>query len=601
MHPSIQSNYERSLAVLCAAFILCYFYVFTYDGLHTFFTYDDGMALIALHQVFETPFYKNLLQVLQVFTKAFRPMGSLFYRPLYAIFGFDPYPFRVVVHLFLILNIGLLYRLVRNLGGSKESGALAALIVAYNGSMVDLFYNTSTVYDVLCCTFYLSAINVYVRGRSNGEPLSTRRMVWVILFYLAAFDSKEMSVTLPAILLAYEAVYHFREYKNVPVVKRSGGLIAAMLVMAAIYSKVKVSTMASTSAYTPHASSQHILKGLAGYIQQLTLRDPESFSGRHAIIIGIILVGSMLLVRSRASIFGLLYLTLALTPVVLIAPRGGYAAYVAYPGLAIAVGSILAEARSWLVHKLKRPAAELHSAVALFVVMAVFLCHANALARQTGMGHLTWDQSKRIDFFAGLKHTIPEFPPNARVLITEDPWGPDWGPMFLTRLKYHDPDVWLDRTANFDKDKPPNLATYDALIKYQEPALDLVGAKIFGFEMKWETRFPVAKPGVFTVTSSNPNWQNRSIVFTPSAARAGQSVTMTAPGLSNTKVNVVYRVLSHDSSAVHTDMNWCTLDANGTCTIRAPYAGDVGTMVVDWIQPENQRWIFTTGVMTVVE
>lgn len=599
MHPSQQSAYERRLSILGAIFILCYFFLFSYDGLHAFFTYDDGMALVALHRVFETPLWKNVVEVLQVFTKQFRPLGALFWRSAYALFGFDPLPYRIVIHSWLIMNIGLVFLLARALGLSKEAVALTTLIFSYNGSMMDLYYNTSTVYDVLCFTFYVGALIVYARGRSAGKPLTIRRALAVAGLFLAALDSKEIAVTLPAILLIYEAVYHFRDLKSGPIVRNSGGLLAAMFVIAAIYSKVKVSHMGQATAYDPHTSFAFVLVGYARYLQQLTLRMPESFTPARGGMIAGILVVATLLVRSRAAVFGLIFFAVALIPVAIIAPRGAYAAYVAYPGLALAAGSILAEARSQLFRMIRKPQADLGSAVALFLCVGGYLAYCNATARKTGMGHMTWDQSKRIDFMGGLKRTIPEFPPNARVLVTDDPWGPDWGPMFLTRLDYHDGVVWMDRVKNMDK--PPDLVPYDALIKYKEPDLDVVPATILGFKMPWEIRFPIARPGVFTISTANPNWLGRNIVFSPPAVRAGQPVSMTAPGLANVKVNVVYRVLSGGHSTAKTVLNWCTLDASGACTVLAPPAGGVGTVVVDWIQPENQRWIFTTGVLTVVE
>jgi hypothetical protein len=599
MHPSTQSSYERSLSILAGIFILTYFWVFSYDGLHAFFTYDDGMALVALHGVFKTPFWKNILEVLEVFTKAFRPAGSIFWRGLYAVFGFDPLPYRIIIHLMLVMNIALVYILARRLALTKEAAALSALIFSYNGSMVDLYYNTSTIYDVLCCTFYVSALMVYVRGRSTGNPLSTGRIAGVVLLYLAALDTKEIAVTLPAVLAIYELIYNFRDLKSRAIVQRSAGLFAAMFVMAAIYSKVKVTNMGQNDAYTPKASTQFILGGFARCLQQLTLRNPDAFTMAKAGTVAGVLLAATALIRTRAAFFGLLYMTVALIPVAIIAPRGGYASYVAYPGLALAVGSLLAEARSRLIRLARKPQADLASAVILFLLSAGVLAYLNAHARKESMGNQTWDQAKRVDFMAGLKRTIPEFPPNARVIVTEDPWGPDWGPMFLTILKYHDKDLWLDRLKNMDK--PPDFTTYDALIKYKEPSLDIVPATFLGLKMKWEVRFPIAHPGEFTISSANPAWQGKNIVFSPNAARIGQQVTMTAPGLANVKLNAVYRIVSGGQSTTHTVMNWCTLDANGTCTMTAPPAGSVGTLVVDWIQPENQRWIFTTGILTVVE
>src|SRR5215471_9946621 len=88
--------HSRALFILATLFISCYFILFSYDSFNTYFCFDDGMALISMHHVWEFPFRANLLEVLTVFTPAFRPLGALVYRPLYALFGFNPLPFRIV-------------------------------------------------------------------------------------------------------------------------------------------------------------------------------------------------------------------------------------------------------------------------------------------------------------------------------------------------------------------------------------------------------------------------------------------------------------------------------------------------------------------------
>src|SRR5580700_3692393 len=92
----------RALAILCALFILAFFTFFSYRGLFSYFTFDDGTTVIACLRPFETPFWRDLLHILTVFTSAFRPLTTMFWKPLYAVFGFNPLPFRIVVHLLLM-------------------------------------------------------------------------------------------------------------------------------------------------------------------------------------------------------------------------------------------------------------------------------------------------------------------------------------------------------------------------------------------------------------------------------------------------------------------------------------------------------------------
>src|SRR5579871_5093699 len=139
---------QRSLYVLTALFIFVYFFFFSYDGLRTYLNFDDGMNFIAMHRQWEFTLWHNLFDALKVFTIAPRPLGALFYRPIYYFFGFDPPAFRVFFYMFLLLNIVIAYRFARWVGATREAAALSTLLFCYNASMMDLYYSTGTIYDV---------------------------------------------------------------------------------------------------------------------------------------------------------------------------------------------------------------------------------------------------------------------------------------------------------------------------------------------------------------------------------------------------------------------------------------------------------------------
>ena len=181
MSPASSPPESRSLAVLTALFILSFFTFFTYSGLFAYFTFDDGTTLFACLKPFETPLWRDLLHIVIVFTQAFRPLTTMFWRPLYATFGFNPLPFRIAEHLLLAINIGVAYFLARRLAATREAAALTALVFCYNASMSVLFYNTCLVGDVMCSLFYGLALAVYAGARQSGDSLAWRRIAAVIL------------------------------------------------------------------------------------------------------------------------------------------------------------------------------------------------------------------------------------------------------------------------------------------------------------------------------------------------------------------------------------------------------------------------------------
>ncbi len=591
---------SRKLAFFAALFIFSYFLLFSYNGLSTHLSFDDGMNFIAMHHQWEVPAWRNILDCLKVFTTATRPLGALFYRPMYYFFGFDPVPYRIVVYLLLTFNIILAYRFARALGATREAATLSTLLFSYNASLFDLFYNTGTIYDLMCFALYIGALLIYIRERSKCNNLSTKTMVIVGLLFLASLDAKEMSVILPAALLFYELLYRQQDFKSRVILTRVASFIAVTGIISAIFLKVKVTDMSANKLYHPQLSVPFVLKGMGHYFEQFFYRPPDSFGPGSVAVAIVLLLGAAAILRSRPVAFGTLFFIAGLLPVAIIPPRSGYAAYIAFPGITLALGVILAAAREALLRVTGKKNLEQPSMIAVFLLVAVVSVMSFAHYRKIAMTNFLWSQERVIGLMEGFKKNIPEFPPGGRILILDDPWGPDWGPMFLTRLMYHDPTVWVDRMHN--DEKPADRNTYDLLVTYKQPFIDLAPAKFFGlFKMNWEMRATTTAEGEFIVSAPTESRAPRDIDFSPVAARTGRPVKVTVPGVANVKIDAVYRILSNGRSTVTVAQGWCVLDAQGTCTIPAPRAGQVGMLVVDWIRRPNERWIFTNGVLTVVE
>lgn len=593
----------RTLSVLAALFIFSYFLLFSYNGLSTHLSFDDGMNFVAMHHQFEVTIWRNVLDCLKVFTIANRPLGALFYRPMYAMFGFNPVPYRIVVYLFLVFNIILAYRLFRALDVSREGATLATLLFSYNASFFDLFYNTGTIYDVWCFSLFIGALVIYIRERSTKQQLSARTMIVVTFLYLASLDAKEMSVVMPAFLLYYEALYNAPKFRSRALAIRVGSFIALTGVIAAIFLKVKVTDMSANQLYHPRLSLPFILNGMGHYFEQFFYLPQHSFGPGHVAIAILLLLGAGALLRSRPVIFGTLFFVTGLFPVAIIPPRSGYAAYIAFPGITLAIGVILASLRERLFRLTRldrREKLEQASMIALFLLVAVLSVKAFAHNRKIGMSNFLWSQERVIGLMNSFKKNIPEFPPDGRILILDDPWGPDWGPMFLTRLEYNDPTVWVDRLRN--PEKPGPMDSYDLLVTYKQPYIDLAPATFFGlFKMNWEIHSSSRTDGEFIISAPTESRAPRDIAFSPVAARTGRPVKVTVPGLSNVKIDAIYRVLSNGKSKLTISPGFCNLDDTGSCTVPAPAVGQMGAMVVDWIRRPNERWIFTSGILTVVE
>src|SRR5260370_1606678 len=126
---------------------------------------------------------------------------------MFDIAGFNPVPFHISNLFTLAANIWLTYCVTRRLTGSREAGALAVLLISYHGSFIPLYFDTGYIYDVVCYFFYFATLSFYLRVRSRPRPPSWRELVILSALYICALNAKEMALTMPGMLIAYEWLY----------------------------------------------------------------------------------------------------------------------------------------------------------------------------------------------------------------------------------------------------------------------------------------------------------------------------------------------------------------------------------------------------------
>src|SRR4029450_7522523 len=126
--------------------------------------------------------------------------------PLYHFFSLNPLPYRIVHISILAATIPIFFCLAQLLSGSRAVAFLGALAMCYHGQMASLVFGGSFIYDVLCGFFYFAALTYYVRIREKGVRLRVGQLATFLALYVCALNSKEMAVSLPVIVLIYEAL-----------------------------------------------------------------------------------------------------------------------------------------------------------------------------------------------------------------------------------------------------------------------------------------------------------------------------------------------------------------------------------------------------------
>lgn len=132
------------------------------------------------------------------FANFFRPFGTLIYWIFWHAFGLSPLPYHIFAWALHTLNVLLLYALLSRIVGSQYAAAVGVLVFSFRSNFADIYWSFGTIFELLACSLVFLAILIYAR------EFSYARLAIVAILYVLAIKSKEMAVTLPAILILYD-------------------------------------------------------------------------------------------------------------------------------------------------------------------------------------------------------------------------------------------------------------------------------------------------------------------------------------------------------------------------------------------------------------
>ena len=133
----------------------------------------------------------------------FRPIGHFYFAFMGGHFGLDFPKYLVPIHALHLLNVWLLWLILRRMGADPFAAGAGAVFFAFNMVVFDVYWKPMYVFDLLSATFCLASIFFYQRR-------------WLIASFVAfwlAYKSKELAVMLPAVLACYEYWFGKRRWK----------------------------------------------------------------------------------------------------------------------------------------------------------------------------------------------------------------------------------------------------------------------------------------------------------------------------------------------------------------------------------------------------
>ncbi len=191
------------LALLC---LIVY-----YNSLSNGFVYDDYGAIVEnkyisqpgrlLASLFNPSYYK-----FAGLEASYRPVATLSYFLVYAIAELNPFYYHLASLILHTLNAILVYWLANLILHQRLRALIAAMLFACHPVLSEAVNCIDFNDDLLAAFFFMLALIFYIRIKSGEFIANIRGYSLTLFFYILGLLSKEMAITLPAIVLLYDLV-----------------------------------------------------------------------------------------------------------------------------------------------------------------------------------------------------------------------------------------------------------------------------------------------------------------------------------------------------------------------------------------------------------
>lgn len=415
-----------------AIFLVAYFFWFAGGGLQARFTGDDLMNL----NFHLTPSFGHLLlSNLTYWSTAYRPMGGIVYVAVYRLAGFHTVAFRAVCFALLLMNLWLMFRVSLRLTERREVALLATLLVAYHAWLVNLYYSTGTIYELLCFGFYLAAFDYYAGIRRTGKTLRGGQWACFLGLYICALNSKELAVTLPVCILCYEWIWH--RLKD----SARGVTISALVTLPYVIGKLTgPDSLAANPLYRPAISPARYLHTFHLYLNVLFYQE-HFFRDANTILLVAGMLALAVWTRSRPLLFAWFFILFSVLPFIFVPHYSGFFIYLPMVGWALYAATGLEMLRTRFANRVP--------AVVLFLVVALMLAPLHARESRKSMQVFTSADLPTTEMIAQLERVQPTAPREATLFFESDPFPPrTFSLVFLVRLFYHDLTIQVARAQD---------------------------------------------------------------------------------------------------------------------------------------------------------
>jgi Tfp pilus assembly protein PilF len=202
---------HRANQILPVALLVIVCVVVYFNSLFNGFVFDDRGTIV------ENKYIVNLIENLPSFfnssyfkiaelEESYRPVATFSYHLLYAIFELNPFGYHLGSLILHILNVILVYALMNLVQNNKTSSLVSALLFACHPVLTEAVNGISFNEDLLATLFFLLSFIFYIRLNPEDKKIKISYFLLSLIFYLLGLLSKEMAITLPAVIFLYDII-----------------------------------------------------------------------------------------------------------------------------------------------------------------------------------------------------------------------------------------------------------------------------------------------------------------------------------------------------------------------------------------------------------
>lgn len=433
-------------------------------GLTARFAFDDMMNMAGY---WRRGWPALITAQFQFWSSYYRPMGGLFYQPLLDVFGLDPLPYRVVIAVFLTANALLAYYAATLLTRSLIISVLTGVLTAYHSRMLMLHYNTSQVYDVLCFFFWFVSLILFLQVRSKGRFLGAGSIAALSIAYICCLNSKEMGVTLPLMLLAWEVIHWERSHvlrRSLPIVVT--GLLTLIYVVGKMMGPDPIS---GWPGYKPVFTVGRFLDNNGHFAADILYLETALDKA------GLLLLwaGIAYLVFRRRRLWmrwALALIIFGALPISFSPARGAQCLPIPLFGFALVVSTVAADVIRFLSREPLLGRRNLRAPARIAICLTVIVWHQSRMLREQ-QKHLPEVRNAQDVTWLGIQEmqrVRQQIRRGSRIAIVKDP-GLDWEMYFVTELVLRDRSAVITLQQTHDHIlTPQEIAGYDHVLTFDD-------------------------------------------------------------------------------------------------------------------------------------